>query len=211
MLTLFLVRQIATILFPKYSTILLCVLSAIVACVFHFVNCRFIPFTLYSTAWGLCFFCAGYYIRRYEQKLWVIIISVFVLLLTFAFTDIPEVYKKEDTIEWYWYILWYPSSVAGCIVFNNICRWLSLLTGIAEWGRTVCNIPIFSWVGRHSMTFYVSHFIIFKVVYDIIGNYRNTWYSGWQGLLIITIAYSIIIVPLCCIIDKIRRIGQKLG
>lgn len=55
------------------------------------------------------------------------------------------------------------------------------------------------------MTFYVSHFIIFKVVYDIIGYNKNAWYSGWQGVLIITIAYIGIIVPLCYLIDKIQK------
>lgn len=204
LLTMFLVRQIATILLPKRNAILLCLFSVLIACIIHFINWRFFPFTIYSTAWGLCFFCAGYYIKRYEHELWVIIISVVILFLTFAFTDIPEVYKKEDTIQWYWYILWYPSSVAGCIVFNNICLWLSLLAGVGEWSRARCSTCLI-WIGRHSMTFYVSHFIIFKVVYDIIVFYKNIWYSGWQGLLIVTIAYFTIIVPLCFLIDKIQE------
>lgn len=203
LLTLFVVRQIATILTPKFNALLIGVIGAVIACVIHFINYPFLPSIIYTTAWGLCFFAIGYAMKTYEQNRWVIIISAILLLLTFTMTNIPEVYKKEDTCSWYWYVLWYPASVAGCIVFNNVCRWLEN----AE-TKTYIHPSLFSpikWVGRHSMTFYVTHFIIFKVVYDLVAKYHETWYNGWEGLLIITIAYIGNIVPLCYLIDKIQK------
>ena len=181
LLTLFVVRQIAIFVTPKCNALWLGVIGAIIACILHFVNYQFTPFTIYSTAWGLCFFAIGYAM------------------------DIPEVYKKEDTCAWYSYVLWYPTSIAGCIVYNNVCRWLEKAEiKLHTYIHTSLFSPI-KWVGRHSMTFYVAHFIIFKVVYDLIGKYHEAWYAGWQGVLIITIAYISIIVSLCFMIDKIQK------
>ena len=209
LLTLFVVRQIALVVTPKCNALWMGLIGAVIACILHFVNYQFTPFTIYSTAWGLCFFAIGYAMKKYEQNTWVIIASAIVLLLTFTMTDIPEVYKKEDTCAWYWYVLWYPASIAGCVVFNNICRWLEKAeTKAHTYIHTYIHTSLFSpikWVGRHSMTFYVAHFIIFKVVYDLIGKYHEAWYAGWQGVLIITIAYIGLIVPLCFMIDKIQK------
>ena len=203
LLTLFVVRMIATITFLQFDALFIGVIGAVIACLFHFFYFRFMPWTIYTTAWGLCFFAIGYKMKGNEQNRWVIIVSTIILLLTFTITDIPEVYKKEDTCSWYWYVLWYPASLAGCVVFNNVCRLLEK-TEAFLYSDILLFSPI-KWVGRHSMTFYVSHFIIFKVVYDIIGYNKNAWYSGWQGVLIITIAYIGIIVPLCYLIDKIQK------
>lgn len=203
LLTLFLVRQIANVIFPKCNAIIICGVSMIAACAIHFINHPFMPFTLYSIAWGLCFFSAGNYLKKYEQNRWVIAVSFVMLLLTFTLTDVAEVYKKEDTIVWYWYVLWYPASIAGCVVFNNICRWIDDLGKVVfKESRHDMPLPVFKWVGRHSMTFYVAHYIIFRITFDWVARYNDSWYSGWQGVVIITLAYVIIIVPLCFVLDK---------
>ena len=202
---LFFVRTIGSMVFNKYNVGIIGISSGILAIILHFIKTPYLPGYIYCTAWGLFFFSAGYILKKHERNNWVFVASLIILLLAFIFTDIPEVYKKEDTIEWYWYILWYPASIAGCIVFNNVCRWL-------EKAETLLHASLFSsikWVGRHSMTFYVLHFIIFKIVFDLLAKYQESWYSGWQGVLIITIAYIGIIVPLCFVIDKIQKGDEK--
>lgn len=202
---LFFVRTIGSWTYKKYNVGTIGMISGLFAIVVHFIDIPYMPGYIYSTAWGLFFFSSGYIFKKHEQNKWVFAASLIILLLAFIFTNIPEVYKKEDTIEWYWYILWYPASIAGCIVFNNVCRWL-------EKAETLLHASLFSsikWVGRHSMTFYVLHFIIFKIVFDLLAKYQESWYSGWQGVLIITIAYIGIIVPLCFVIDKIQKGYEK--
>ena len=198
---LFFVRTIGSWIFNKYNVVTIGLISGLFAIIVHLIDIPYMPGYIYCTAWGLFFFAMGFVMRNYEQNRWVIIFSAIILLLTFTMTNIPEVYKKEDTCSWYWYVLWYPASIAGCIVFNNVCRWL-------EKAGTKVHISLFSpikWVGRHSMTFYVAHFIIFKVVYDLIAKYQESWYADWQGVLMITIAYIGIIVPLCFMLDKIQK------
>lgn len=203
LLTLFFVRLIANVALPKINALIICIASMVVACAIHFAHIAFMPYTLYTIAWGLCFFSAGNFFKKYEQNKWLIAVSFVILLLTFTLTDIAEVYKKEETIAWYWYVLWYPASIAGCVLFNNICRWIDDLGKVVfKDSRLDMPLPIIKWVGRHSMTFYVAHYIIFRITFDWVGRYNDSWYSGWQGVVIITLAYAIIIVPLCFVLDK---------
>lgn len=205
LLTLFVVRFIANMALPKMNALVISIVSMLVACFIRLINYHYMPFTLYSATWGLCFFCAGYVMKKYEQNKWVVLIAVIISLLAIFLTDIPNVYGMMATIQWYWYILWYPVSIAGCVVFNNVCSWIDNFGKSVFWdNRLDMPLPILKWVGRHSMTFYVAHYIIFRVVFDWVARYNESWYSGWQGVVIITISYIAIIVPLCFIIDKIK-------
>ena len=143
--------------------------------------------------------------KKYEQNPWVIIASIFLFTFVLVYTKIPLVYDISDSIEWYWYLLWFPASVAGCIVFNNVCRWIDMF-GKKIFKNASCDIPfpILKWIGVNAMTFYVAHGIICRITQEIIGVYYPQWYDTWQGLLIVIVAYVVIIVPLCCIINLIK-------
>lgn len=197
LLTLFIVRQVANFVLHKCNAIYVAITGMLMACCIHFLNYHMMPFTLYTFTWGLCFFCAGYVLKHYENNRLVIVISAIILLLTFIFTEIPTVYKKEETIEWYWYVLWYPASIAGCIVFNNVCQWIDIL-GKLIFKNASCDMPfpIFKWVGINAMTFYVSHAIICRITQEIIGMYYPQYYDNWIGVGIVTVAYLVIIIPL---------------
>lgn len=205
LLTLFFVRQVAAWLYPKYNTALIMVVSALLAWAIHFIDYQYMPGYVYTTAWGLCFFSAGYLLKQYEQNKWLILAALIILFVTFSFTEIPSVYKKEDTIEWYWYILWYPASIAGCVVFLNICRWIDML-GKRIFKNVQCDMPfpILKWVGVNAMTFYVAHAIICRITQEIIGVYYSQYYDSWIGLLIVIVAYIVIIVPLCFMVNMIK-------
>ena len=206
LLTLFLVRQAANILLSKYNAIVVAVIGMILACTIHFLNYRMMPFTIYTFAWGLCFFCAGYVLKQYENNRWVIIISAIILLLTLMLTDISAVYKKEDTIEWYWYVLWYPASIAGCVVFNNVCRWIDIYgKKIFKTAKFDMPFPILKWIGVNAMTFYVAHAIICRITQEILGIYYPQYYNQWIGVGIVTIAYMVIILPLCALQHIIKK------
>ena len=43
------------------------------------------------------------------------------------------------------------------------------------------------------MSYYVPHYILFRLTFDILARYNETWYSGWQGLVIVTIVYAVVL------------------
>ena len=192
---LFFVRQIANIAVPRLKIIYICIVSVAIAIVIHFMQFKYLPLYIYNTAWGLFFFCSGFALKGYEEKPALIAISLLIVSFAIYYTDIPSVYKCEDFISGKSYTLWFPVSVCGCIIYNNVCKCID------DW---VIPYSILKYIGRHSMVFYAAHYPIFRIVFDYVARYNSSWYGSWQGLLIITIAYIGIIFPLTWFIDIVK-------
>ncbi len=162
-----------------------------------------LPLLIKGTAWGLFCFCAGYLMKNHETNKVIIIVSLFIYLLSLL-TNIPEVYSNKHAATEMSKLLWLPLCVFSSINFNNICRVLENV-GMRIFKNGKEAFPLIRYIGRHSMTYYVVHYMIFRVVYDIIGTYCQDWYASWQGLAICIVAYFAIITPFIMIKDRVCK------
>ncbi|MBQ0088570.1 MAG: acyltransferase [Prevotellaceae bacterium] len=198
---LFLVRQIANYGISKIHPLWMVLFSLIATAIMLTIKSRFFPFWLSSTCWGLFFFCVGYYLKDKENKWWVTLVAL-ILCAGSYFTAIPSVYS-DNSPQWHNFMLWLPACVCACITFNNVCRWLE---------RSIDNVchgkwffPIFSYVGRNSMTYYVGHYLIFKLGFDIIATHKAEWYASWQGLCIVIGCYAVILTSISIFLTRQNR------
>lgn len=194
---LFLVRQIANYGISKMHPLWMVLCGLILTAITLTIRSRFFPFWLSSTCWGLFFFCSGYYLKDKAEKWWVILIAAIVFIGSF-FTAIPSVYS-DNSPQWHNFILWLPACVCSSITYNNICRWLEKGIDCVCHGKWF--FPIFSYVGKNSMTYYVGHYIIFKLGFDVIALLKEEWYSSWQGLCIVIVCYAVILTSLSVIFN----------
>lgn len=183
------VHLLATVLNRETNLLIVGVISMLVAIALGLPNFTYMPRPVFATAWGLFFFCMGSYLRKYEQNVAVIIISIVTVISTIAFTKIPTWYDMAQ-LPWYEYVGWFPASVAGCIVLNNICRWID------KWP-----VSIFKWIGRHSMTFYVVQGIDCVLIADWLFHMHREYYNSWWAVLAAFALYAVTIIPLCFLQD----------
>ena len=162
LLSLFLVRQIGNFILNK--TILPPSLALVL--------CFAIAFLLYVVGWynyswwfgnhfsGLCFFLLGYWLKDKEQnKLLFLISTVIYVLVVFAFfADVidgfPYLYMHANKMYCGSYLLFYLMALAGIIMTNNVFRILSKHV----------RFNILEFIGRNSMNFYVTHWILIVLV-----------------------------------------------
>lgn len=153
------------------------------------------------TVWGLFFFACGYWLKEYEQKWWLVIIAIIVFVISMI-SPIHNVYGVGTPL--WCRLVWCPSCALACVFFNNICLWLSNMTKmLGSW-----QFPVLRYIGRNAMNFYVPHYIIFAMVYNVIGTYYEAWYSGLQGLVIVTIAYAFLLPAINCL-DRYIKCAKK--
>ena len=65
------------------------------------------------------------------------------------------------------------------------------------------------YIGKHAINFYVSHFILFKLSYDLVAIYKEKWYGQWQGGLVVVLAYIVFIPIINQIIIKIEGLKNE--
>lgn len=183
---LYIVRLVGNWLIPRVNVGWIVVGSLALSLLFECIHIPLMPSWITKTAWGLFFFTCGYWLRDNEKKWWLIALAIIVYTISLIF-PIHAVYGGV-TPKWC-QLAWYPSCALACVLFNNACRWLTELT--EKLGTWV--FPILRYVGRNAMNFYAPHYMIFVLVYNIVGYYNEGWYSGWQGLAVVTIAYAILL------------------
>jgi len=184
---LFCVRQIFNYLIKKISAWFILIISYGVTIVIILIDIPYIPAWISSTAWGMTVFSAAYILKDFADNHIVLTICAIVLFWSY-FTNIPATYDDTGTdVE---SLLWYPCSIAGCIIFNHFIRKIVYLTKHIT-GSNQC-LPIFSFIGRHSMVFYVSHYIVFKISFDALSILLPDCYSNVWGLLIVILLYAIV-------------------
>ena len=195
---LFLVRIIGNwFLNRKVRTEYLIVGSALLILFCKILNWRLMPVYISGTAWGLFFFACGYLFKEKETNVWIAGVAAS-LFISSLFTEIPSVYCKSGTplIQ----TLWYPACVAGCITFNNICR---ILGHIAK--KLHFEHGLLQHIGKNALNYYVPHKIIFHLGFNLIVLYKYEWYSTWQGLFIVLLAYTCILPVINLIINRVHR------
>ena len=207
---LFVVRQIGNWLLPRVNAGWIVVCTLVLLMIFHCFNLQWIPMWIFGTTWGLFFFAFAYLVRGSEEKWWLVILSGIVSIGAF-FTPISAIYGGGE----YSYaerVAWYPICALGCVFFNWVCKTLFVMLDtlhththththtMREW-----RFPIVSYIGRHAMNFYVPHFILFKLSYDMVAYWHEEWYNEWQGRWIVVLSYVIFLPIINQVILFIRN------
>lgn len=160
LLSLFFVRQTSNVALRKMPPPLLAIV------------CFFIAFTLnkiewYNYSWWfgnifseMFFFLMGYWLKDKEDNSKLFLISIIVfgcVLLAYLFgwiIDFPYLYMHANKMYRGDYVLFYPMALAGIIMTNNVFRIVSKYV----------RFQILRYIGRNSMNFYVTHWILMVVV-----------------------------------------------
>ena len=104
------------------------------------------PYYLFNSFVGLFFFSAGVCLRGIQFEKYLIvgtaILYVIITITYYSFVDMFPNSLLEGS-----YLLWLASSLSGCIIVNNLFKWLSKLY----------SFPVLNYLGVNSMTFLVLH------------------------------------------------------
>ena len=121
------------------------------------------PWWIANGAAGLAFFCAGYMLRDYGMKKWMIYPCLFVYIIC-CIVGFPYVGMLDNKLLTGNYLLWVPVSVCCIIAFNYICV---VLVKMQEYILVNYNLKsyllrFFENIGIFAMPIYVSHYLILQ-------------------------------------------------
>ena len=201
LLTLCVTINLASVLLRRVHPLVLAVICLLVAFSLHLIHNEKIPDILANTFSGLCFFSLGFWIKDREKTkvvFWVALAGYLcALLLGSPFVDIRLNECKTDVTS-FDYLIWFPASLCGIIVFNALCRWIT----------SVRKCRSLTYIGRNAMTILVSHYLPLYIAGNLLffffhsGNDDHLW---WWALLI-----DLILVPITYLIIKILQ-NRKLS
>lgn len=170
----------------RWWLIAIIVLGYAVAYLAHVLHPTFLPEWIANGASGLVFFALGYGFKEYEQKIWVFLPCLLVYLIC-VFAEFPIVDMHSNSLLAGSYWAWMPVAICSIIAFNNVCAVLCKFV----------NFKVLSWIGRHSMQIFVSHFLILCVI-DFVVRYFELVQLRPYSLCLMLGAY-ILILPICCV------------
>lgn len=160
LLTLFLVRSASDFILPKVHPLIVAMLSIGFAYLHFRLATPKTPFILGNFFSGMCFYSLGYYMKKHEDKNWMMALSFVVYVGYFilvAFTSLKisfPVYHFNTILYGGNYLIIYPLGFFGIIATKAAFRWLS----------KHYSFPVLSYIGRNAMNFYVTHWIVLVVV-----------------------------------------------
>lgn len=160
LLTLFLVRCASDYILPKVHPLIVAMLSIGFAYLHFRLATPKTPFILGNFFSGMCFYSLGYYMKKHEDKNWMMALSFVVYVGYFilvAFTSLKisfPVYQSNTIFHGENYLIIYPLGFFGIIATKAAFRWLS----------KHYSFPVLSYIGRNAMNFYVTHWIVLVVV-----------------------------------------------
>ena len=160
LITLFLVRSASDFILPKVHPLIVAVLSF----GFAYLHFRFapiyIPWILGNFFSGLCFYALGYYMKKHENKNWIVALSTVIYVGYFclvAFTPLKcgYLFFMHNILEYgnKSYLITFLLCFAGIIAMKAAFRWLS----------KHYSFPFLSYIGRNVMNFYVTHWMVMVV------------------------------------------------
>lgn len=206
LLSLLFVRQASNVALGKMRPALLAIV------------CFFIAFALYKIEWynyswwfgnifsGLFFFIMGYWLRDKEDNPKLFFASIIIygcVLLAYIvglIMDFPYLYMHANKMYRGDYVLFYPMALAGIIMTNNAFRIVSKYV----------RFQILGYIGRNSMNFYVTHWILFVAVSFIA---KSIFHIDSSFLLfILLLSSSVVFLPLISkSIDTLKSRNNKLN
>lgn len=139
-----------------------------------------IPFTILNTALGLMFYLIGLHFRKLQYKRNAFIAAALVFATITLLCPSFIGFRDDSVTKGYW-VVGIIYATAGIIIFNNLLR-LKFL-----------QFPVLTSIGRESMNYYCSHWILFYLVIISAGiNGKNI--NGYSELSLLVIS-SIIVLP----------------
>lgn len=187
LLTLFTTRSISAICskymnskYKQWGIIVVCFIIAFIGNITY--GLIKIPFVIYNTALAIIFYQVGYLLKnRQFQKQYIIgALGIFCGTVLFYPSAVDFHYDQTMWGSWGLYII---SSIAGCILFNNIFK------------LQIFQIPFLVSIGRDSMHYFSIHWILFNIVW-LLKNFSNTprpsYYIFWTLCLFAFLALPIL-------------------
>lgn len=160
LLTLFLVRSASDFILPKVHPLIVAVLSFGFAYLHFRFATQHTPWILGNFFSGLCFYALGYYMKKHENKSWIVVLSSVVyvgyfFLVAFTSLKLCYFYFHHNTIGYgnKSYLIAFLLCFSGIIAMKAAFRWLS----------KHYSFPILSYIGRNVMNFYVTHWMVMVV------------------------------------------------
>lgn len=162
LLSLFIVRQLSNVLIDKQllPPPILAIICFIIATALYALGWYNHSWWLGNVFSGMCFFLLGYWLKEKENNKFLFIIStLFFGLVVLAYcldliNDFPYLYMHANKMYKGNYLLFYPTALAGIIMTNNLFRILCKKV----------RFRVLEYIGKNSMTFYTTHWILFIVV-----------------------------------------------
>lgn len=193
LLTLFVVRFIANICLPdmesireRWKLLIIFFVCYVVTIVINSWHYRMLPEWIANSASGLVFFTFGYGLKKYEQKKWLFFPCLLVYLIC-GYVGYPIVDMHSNSLLAGYYWAWIPVAICSIVAFNSVCS-------------IVCEFlkfKILSWIGRHSMQIFVSHFLILCTIDFVIRYFELVQFRPYSFWMMIG-AY-LLILPICCV------------
>ena len=190
LLSLFFVRQASNVALKKVHPPFLAIVCFIIAFALNKIGWYNYSWWLGNIFSGMFFFLMGYYLKDKEDNIELFLTSIIVfgcvLLAYFVgwIMDFPYLYMHANKMYRGDYVLFYPMALAGIIMTNNVFR-------------IVCKYVrfyILGYIGRKSMYFYVTHWILFIAVVFIA---KSIFHIGSAfHLFIILLCSSVVFLPL---------------
>lgn len=176
----------------KVHPLLIAVLGTAIAFGCFLLNISWFPCIIPNIAAGLAFYALGYWMRDRENTRWIVACLAFYIAC--CIIGYPGIYFHHNTCSsWTTYLLYYPASLAGIVLLDNLCKWFS----------PHIKYSLFRWIGQNAMNIYVTHWIILVLLRLLVLDLFDVQNDGLRfGIYVATM---IIILP--CInwlINKIK-------
>lgn len=206
LLSLFIVRVVYnSVCFSNILTWLLVIISVTVPFVFHCIGFDSL-YSISHTLLGFFFFHWGYSLKE-RQYCNNIFAMATIICIAVAFYDplYLEMVSNKQMIG-NCYLLNFPYAIAAIIVFNNYFKHLPL--HISNHSYSVVYQYLES-IGRNSMNYYVTHWILLLLIKIIMINILGLSY-GWT-MFWIMITACVIILPLLSMLLNLPRFDTVMG
>lgn len=198
LIVLFMINVFSPYIIEKTNPIIITIIGIGIAFLCYLLHISWFPCIIPNMVAGLAFFALGYWLRDRENK-WVVLLIATCVYATCCVVGYPAIYFHHNTAPNSWtYLLYFPASLAGIIVLNNLCRWIS----------PYLKFSVFRWIGQNAMNLYVIHWIILVllrlVILDIC-QLQNTTIIFW-----IYVGTMILMLPLLNkLINHIKQVQIK--
>lgn len=144
---------------------LTCIVFIIIPFLINFFQLKNLPLYLSNTCTGIFFYGMGYYLKTLQYNKFIFIISGIGYILLYIY--IPSIVDmRSNSLLCGNYIIWIISSMLGIIFINNIFKRFTFL-----------NLLPLSSIGRNSMSYYATHWIVLTLILimAIIVNITDAW------------------------------------
>ena len=172
----------APYIIDKLHPIVVVIVGIGIAFLCYLLHVSWFPCIIPNFFAGMAFFTFGYWFNDKEHKWFVFATAVLVYALC-CIIGYPSVYFHHNTAsDSFTYLLYFPASVAGIIILNNLCHWIS----------PYFKYSLFRWIGQNAMNLYVTHWIVLVllrlVILDVC-QLQNTTLIFWiyVGTMVLTL------------------------